>query len=287
MKKTIASLVLCLLMAAPVSGETSVWIARTDSSVMYLGGTIHFLRESDRPLPPEFDRAYQASDILVFETDLSQTNDPAFQAALMDRAFNADGQTLDQVLSVEAYEDLEEYCTGKGVPIASLSQYKPWAAMMSLLAMELQQRGVYQEGVDASYHAKAVADNKDIKELESIEEQIELVTTMADEDESAFVLYGVDELKNLAERFDKLVTAWKTGDAKAMYTMMSADMERKFPELYKRMFVDRNMDWLPAIVECLATPETEFVLVGSGHLVGEDGVINQLETLGYEIEIFK
>jgi len=49
MKKLIPCLIIGLLLAAPVLSETSVWIAKTDSSVLYIGGTIHLLRTTDLP----------------------------------------------------------------------------------------------------------------------------------------------------------------------------------------------------------------------------------------------
>ena len=72
MKNVFASMILSLLMTAPALCETSIWIAKTDTSVMYIGGVIHILRESDRPFPPEFDKAYDASEILVLETDYDE-----------------------------------------------------------------------------------------------------------------------------------------------------------------------------------------------------------------------
>jgi len=287
MKKTIASLVLCLIMAAPALCETSVWIAETDSSVMYIGGTIHILRESDRPFPPEFDRAYDESEILVFETDPAQMNTPEVQQALMDGAVYADSQTLDKVLSAETYKKLEEYCVANSIPVANINQFKPWMVMMMFLGMETQKRGVFQEGVDLFYYSKAIADQKSVEELETIEEQIKVITSMGDENESAFILYSIDDLKKLDEIFDKMITAWKTGDELSLFDMFVKDAKQEFPKLYKTMFVDRNMNWLPGIEEYLVTPKTEFVLVGIGHLVGEDGVITQLKKLGYKVEKFK
>ncbi|MCP4581583.1 MAG: TraB/GumN family protein [candidate division Zixibacteria bacterium] len=287
MKKTIISLVLCLLMAAPALCETSVWIAQTDSSVTYIGGTIHFLRETDLPLPPEFDKAYAESEVLVFETDLTQLNSPAFEPALTANATYTDGRTLDSVLSNEAYIKLEEYCTENSIPVADINQFKPWMIMMMFMGMEMQKRGIFQEGVDAFYYNKAMADLKSVEKLETVIEQIEVITTMGDGNESEFIIYSIDDLIKLDELFDKLVAAWKTGDMEGLGDMFVNDVKREFPKLYKSLFVDRNNKWVPKIERFLADPKTEFVLVGTGHLVGEDGVITQLIKLGYKVEKFK
>jgi uncharacterized protein YbaP (TraB family) len=48
--------------------KTSVWEISNGDNVLYIGGTIHILRESDYPLPSAFDTAFNDSEIIVFET---------------------------------------------------------------------------------------------------------------------------------------------------------------------------------------------------------------------------
>jgi uncharacterized protein YbaP (TraB family) len=283
----IVFLVLILLMAAPALCETSVWIVKTDSSVMYIGGTIHLLRESDRPFPPEFDRAYNASEILVFETDFVQLSTPEIQQAIMAKATYSDGQRLDKVLSAEAYKKLEEYCTEKGLPMASMNQFKPSMIMMTMMGLEFLKLGIDQEGIDAFYHSKAMSDKKAIECLETVEDQVEIITSMGDGNESAFILYSIDEMSEMGEGFDRLVTAWKTGDESTLLDLFFKEVKQNFPKLYKMMFIDRNLSWLPKIEEYLITPKTEFVMVGTAHLIGEEGIIAQLKKLGYKVEKFK
>jgi len=48
----------------------SVWrVTDTSGNILYLGGSVHALRSTDYPLPPEYARACDASDKLVFEAD--------------------------------------------------------------------------------------------------------------------------------------------------------------------------------------------------------------------------
>jgi len=287
MKMMLVLLILSLLMSVPALCETSVWIAKTDSSITYIGGTIHMLRGSDRPFPPEFDRAYDASDMIIFETDLAVLQSPEIQQELLAKAVYSDGRTLDKVLSAEAYKKLEEYCTENGIPLAMINQYKPWAIVMTIIGMELQKMGANQEGIDLYYYGKASEDEKSMGGLEAVDEQVEILTSMGDGNESAFIVYNIDHMEKMEEMFDSLITAWRSGDEAILSDAFLEEAKKEFPKLFKTLFTDRNMSWLPKIEEYLLTPETEFVLVGTAHLVGEEGIITQLEKLGYEVEKLK
>jgi len=48
--------------------ETSVWKISNGENTLYLGGTIHILRESDYPLPEAFSKAFDESNIIIFES---------------------------------------------------------------------------------------------------------------------------------------------------------------------------------------------------------------------------
>jgi uncharacterized protein YbaP (TraB family) len=55
------------------------------------------------------------------------------------------------------------------------------------------------------------------------------------------------------------------------------------PDLYESLLVNRNNNWMPKIEAMFDTDETEFVLVGVAHLVGEHGLTAMLQSKGYEI----
>lgn len=287
MKKAIAFIILSLLMVAPALCETSIWVAKTDTSVMYIGGAIHILRESDRPFPPEFDKAYNASEILIFETDFDKLGSPETQQAIMAKSVYTDGQTLDSVISAEAFKKLDELCTELGLSLASMNQLKPSIIMVTLAMLKLQKLGVNQEGIDTYYHNKAKTDKKSIEKLETIDEQIEAITSMGEGNESAFVLYSINDMDKIEVLFDEMVKAWKTGNETILYDLFLKELKQDFPKLFKVMFLDREMNWIPKIEKYLITPKTEFVLVGTGHLIGKEGVIAQLKKLGYKVEKFK
>lgn len=284
MKRIIAALLLVLSVATWVSADSSVWKAQKGTSVIYLGGTCHVLRETDFPLPPEFLTAYRASGLVVFETDLDKLEDPATQQAMLVKSMYADGSTIDRHLSAAAYAELSDYCAANGIPLAALRQFKPPMLMITLTFMELMKLGVTRQGVDRYFYDMAKRDGKAVQGLETADQQIDYVLSMADGNEDQFVIYSIRDMKTLQEKYEALVTAWRSGDTERLEEIMVVELKTRWPLLYKKLIVDRNRNWLSRIDEYGRTPRTEFVLVGAGHLVGPDGVLAALQKKGYRVD---
>jgi uncharacterized protein YbaP (TraB family) len=284
MKKIILSIMLVLFICTQSLADSSVWKVQKDESIIYLGGTFHLLRQSDFPLPMEFDKAYRASDILVFETDLGKLMEPSTQQKLMSKAMYTDGSTIENHLSPQTYSLLNEYCASKGIPLAAIKQFKPSIVVVTITVMELAKMGVTAEGVDLFFYQLAARDNKTVEGLETVEEQIHFVVGMGEGNEDAFVTHSIKDLESIMQKYESMVDAWKTGDAKKLNDLMVAELKTKTPKLYKELIVDRNENWLPMIDAYQKTLEKEFILVGAGHLVGPDGIVKALRKKGYKVE---
>jgi hypothetical protein len=61
-------------------------------------------------------------------------------------------------------------------------------------------------------------------------------------------------------------------------------MRKESPKLYKRLITDRNRDWIPHLETLMASGKKTLVIVGVGHLVGKDSVINLLKSRGYKVK---
>ncbi len=287
MKNPVLGIALITLACTWASAETSVWKAQKDGSVMYLGGTCHLLRQSDFPLPPEFDQAYRSSDVLVFETDIGALQDPLTQQLLMTKAMYADGSTIDQHLSSSVYKALSEYCTSNSIPLAAFKHFKPSIIAMTLTTMELMKTGVTREGADIFFYQQAIQDKKPVRNLETIDEQISFIINMGKGHEDELITHTIAEIQTIEQDYEAMVDAWKTGDALKLNELMLSKMKNKTPQIFNELVVDRNENWLPLIAAFRETPEKEFILVGVGHLVGADGIIESLKKTGYTIEKMK
>ena len=63
-------------------------------------------------------------------------------------------------------------------------------------------------------------------------------------------------------------------------------MQQNNPESYELINVARNARWLPIIQSMLDGSRTDdaLIVVGSLHLLGEDGLVHALQRRGYRVE---
>ncbi|MFW5444357.1 MAG: TraB/GumN family protein [Methylococcaceae bacterium] len=279
-------ILLCLVIPFYTAADTSLWKVSKGNSELYIGGTIHLLSASDYPLPVEFEQAYKQAQTIVFETDLTAMVQPDVQQKMIQRLMYHNGKVLKDDLRAETYQALVDYVTSKGLMIELINQFKPPLAIITLLMTELQRLGMANTGVDNYFNKKAMADGKDLDELESVQVQLDVIANMGKGQEDEMILSTIAEMKELSSIMKDMKAAWRKGDIKQLEKIGISPMKKDFPDLYRLLLVDRNNDWVPKIEALLATPETEFVLVGALHLVTKDGVISKLRAMGYKVELF-
>ncbi len=287
MMRLISLWVLSLFFSDFAAAETSLWKISQGKNHVFIGGTIHVMSPSDYPLPEEFEKAYQQSQKLVFETDISKLSAPAFQQQLMQAVSYTDGQTLKSVLKPETYTKLESYSRSIQFPIERLQNFKPTMVVMTLTMLELQRLGLAGEGVDAFFNSRAIKDLKILDGLESTEAHLSFIANMGLGQEDALILNALQEMKTLPKMLQDMKEAWRAGDSVGLDLIAFVPMKKAFPALYDQLLVKRNQAWQPQIEAMFLTPEVEMVLVGAGHLVGNDGLIKAFKQRGYKVEQFK
>ncbi|MDT8384760.1 MAG: TraB/GumN family protein [Gammaproteobacteria bacterium] len=273
-----------MLCSSAAFAETSLWRVSKGDHSLFIGGTIHVLRETDYPLPAAFDKAFAAATTLIFETDVAATEDPVFAQQMMQRLMYTDGRSLQDGLSPAVYRQLEKFCAERGVPIVMFQQMRPPAAALTLMMMELQRLGISNAGVDSHYYQRAQAEHKIIGELETPAEQLEFLAGLGEGREDDFVRYSLKDMQQLETVMRDLTEAWRTGDQAKMAQLSLDELRREFPLIYRQLLVERNNNWVPRIEALLNDPATELVLVGALHLVGNEGVLALLRQRGYKIE---
>ncbi|HSU54342.1 MAG TPA: TraB/GumN family protein [Candidatus Dormibacteraeota bacterium] len=261
----------------------SLWKVQGKSKVMYLLGSIHVLKDSDYPLPPVIETAFSNSQVVAFEADIEQLSDPAQALKMMSKGTLPDGETLETQLTPETYKLLTNHLNDSGMSAAMVQKFTPGMAAMMLEVFELMKLGLNPEqGLDKHFYGLAKEQNKEILPLETVEFQMGLLTGFSKEEGEALMKTTLKQMDSIKKDLDEMLKAWRTGDSAGLAKLLNEAMADS-PAIYKRLLTDRNKNWIPKLEELLNGQKNAIVIVGAGHLVGKEGVVELLKSKGWKI----
>jgi len=269
--------------AAEETGEKSfLWKVSSGDRTVALVGSIHFMKSGAYPLSPAIEAAFDEAGVVVFETDIDEMGKAAVS---MLAAGTLEGdETLSDVVSKEVYSEVTRRLDDLGMSIGAFKKMKPWMAAMGLTSFELMNAGYLgSEGIDTYFSSRATAEGKAQRGLESIEYQVSLFAEMSAEESAEFLQYTLTDLDTMIPLVDEIVVAWKQGDAARIEDLLLEGFS-DHEALFDRLVTRRNVRWLPQIEELFRGDVDAMVVVGSLHLVGEQGLIELLKAKGYQVE---
>ena len=272
-----------LFTASGVRAESSVWVVISSKANVYLAGSFHMLKASDYPLPAEFFTAYKESRKIIFEVPPGETESPEYMGKFLSLATYNDGTTLKEHITTVAYTKVESVCKERNYLLEQYQYFKPTFLVMTLTLSEMNNIGADpQKGIDYFFKDKAMQDGKATGSLETVDQQISLLTSMDASLGSDQILESIEELKQIEVMLGELLAIWKKGDEAKMEELYIKDL-KLYPKLYQTLIVDRNNKWLRNIEGYLNGSEKTMVVVGAAHLVGADGLVNLLRKRGYKV----
>jgi uncharacterized protein len=258
-----------------------LWELTYEGRTLYLLGSVHLLRPEVYPLDEAIYAAFDEAAVVAFELDFDEMM--AAAPMMIQRGTFDDGRTLRQVLPAEVYADLEAQVRQTALPMEAVERMKPWMASLTLSSLALQQGGFEAAaGIDLHFHERARAAGMEIIGLETIEDQIDVFEGMSEDAQVAMLRSTLEELDVTVAQMDEATEMWRRGDTDALAEMFVEQMGDQ-PEAMERLLFARNRAWIPEIVALLDRPQTAIVIVGVGHLAGEQNVIDLLRERGYEV----
>lgn len=234
--------------------------------------------------------ALQSVETMMGEVDM--ISDPAaMQQITMQYAMAPADSTLSKVMTPEEITKLNAVLakyTGGQLTAAALEPFKP--AMVSNQLAMLQTMVTFPgydptEQLDQTIQQTAASSGKKIEGLESIESQFNLLMGNPISDQIKDLIEAIDKDNESVVKAQELAAAYFAQDLDKIEELVlkSGDME---PEDIRRLLTNRNDAWMMTLKEKLPE-ETVFIAVGVGHLVGDNGLLNQLKQSGYTIEPVK
>jgi len=259
-----------------------LWRYQRGSTTVYLGGSIHILKAGLHPLPAQFQQAFDATEKLVLEVDLSRYTPQELQFKTMQYALLAKGQQLPAVLQQDTYAALSSATAEYGLSLAQMSQFKPGFITQQLAVLALMAVG-YNPAEGMENHFTTQADDKEILQLETLDFQLDLLMNqpLATQEEMTRDMLG--QMDSFEPYTAELVGAWLAGDDaafKAAFDAQSGTTEAIRAFMFN-LLDKRNQGMAKKIAEYLRGEGQYLVLIGAAHYVGEGSIIKLLEKMGF------
>ena len=272
----------------PVPSKTKsfFWEVKSLTNTVYLFGTIHVGKRAFYPLPEVVETAFDQSAKLVVEADVGNPSTTDELTALVSYV---PPDRLDKNIPKPIYERLKTQLERLRIPEAAVVPMKPFVVGGFLSVVEFSRLGYDMNlGVDAYLLSRAKESGKPVEELESVRSQLEMLSKMPAHLQEAFLdnAISVLELNRSSEQVTGMVNAWQTGDARLMADV-TAEINRGMrltSQIDDILLHGRHDAMMKKIESYLAGKEAYFVAVGSLHLVGSRGLIQALQSKGYEVK---
>jgi uncharacterized protein YbaP (TraB family) len=247
---------------------------------VYLLGSIHVLRPADYPLAPAVLQAYGSAKSLLMEINLDEIDSEQVQAQMLSGATLADGKSLPDILGQRRYARAESLARELGVELPMFDQFAPWFVAEAISQLQLMQLGFQpQSGVEMYFLERARSDGKSVAGLESVHDQIALFESLPMDTQAQYLIASLEQAHELPKQVDDMVRAWQRGDTAWFERQLQSEFGND-PVLYQSFLIARNRKWIPKIEALLDQDKNYLVIVGTGHLVGHDSVIDLLKKDG-------
>lgn len=292
-----------LLYLKPEEIRPKIWKVEAedgDSGTLYLFGSIHIGVEELYPLDERIEDAYNDSDAVAVEVDVISMEygvnnlDGQYQEYLM---YN-DGTSMVQHLSAEAYAMAYTYLQENHISIYPYLAYKPYV-LSELIASVKQENSdeimpySSEFGIDRHYLTRAKLDGKQVLEVEDASTRMKLYGDYSDDVQEYLLLSSLYSEVDYDSSMDML-REWAQGDLDSIaesndyenseeFKKLDKASQKIYEEYNKAMMTDRNKIMLDKAEEYLEKDMTVMYIVGCAHMVGEDGLVNQLEKNGWKV----
>ena len=272
------------------------WKISDYNSSVYLLGSVHFADSTFYPLDSAITNAFDRSDELAVELDMTDT------AVLKEIAVQTEklgkleaGRSLAQIVPEDVLKSFDSLCIAWEFPAEILYEYKPWAAAMTLSSIAIMRLGFDPAyGIDFFFLHRALEGQKKILAIENVSDQVDILAGV-DVSDSLGLYYLKSTLKEihlLDSSIVQMMQAWKTGDAALFHTAMylgeesnTAEDSLMLAEIDERVYITRNKKMADSVAAFLAQDRNVFIVVGAGHMLGKgDNVLKLLRDRGLTVE---
>lgn len=253
---------------------------------LFLLGSVHIGDRRQLVLDARIEQDWAQALELVVELDTSTPSPIDAVDAINRFGLLPRGTTLRSVVAPDTYQQLAKYMKARGYPMERVDRMRPWLVAQVVTQLEYTAAGLEAEnGVDVVMMRRA-SGRKGIVPLESLEEQAELFAGLPAPLQETMLVEILREAQALLAVTRATLTAWEQGDEKTLSELLFGNStgDAALGQFYERVFYNRNRTMTDRIVALSADAKPRFVVVGTGHLIGPQGIPELLAQRGFRVE---
>lgn len=297
MKKTL-TFIIALLAAGSMNAQILYKITGKDAkNASYIIGTYHLADASFTEKIPGLQTALAETEQVYGEVNMENMMQPASIQKMTAAMMLPEGQTLKTVLTPEQFGKVSAFAKelmGVGLDndmvFSQLGKMSPkaLATQFTLLLFIKNSATPFNpaNGLDNFFQMQAKQNNKPIGGLETIDFQIEtLYKSTPIERQVEELICLVDNKEYNLMMVQEISKAFYAQDLQAIEKAADEKLNNSCdstPEEEETLIYGRNDNWMKLMPAIMAEKPT-FFAVGALHLVGERGMLAQLQKAGYTV----
>jgi len=261
-----------------------MWQVKSGKNTAYVLGSIHAVTRDFYPLPKEIDDAFEKSDKLLVEVDITKPHSPGEKPGFSTSAiYESEDDTLWKHLDEKTAERLKKFLAAHNIRPERFEIMKPLYVALEIDKIGSAGSSTQSQitfGIDLYFLVRAMG-KKQIVELESYDFQQQILYGQTEDEQVRYLKATLDRLETKRDYFAEMLEQWLKGDEERLDRIFSeihsepAEMQRRFRE-------GRNPKMAEAIEKCLKNGERCFMIVGAAHVVGKEGIVRRLKNRGYQ-----
>lgn len=259
----------------------------------YIFGTHHLANIAFLDSINGFDEAFNSSSQVVGELVISPETIYEMQLKMLQSARFGVGDSYKRILSPEDYKRL---CDGLASifegQVSNIEKFRPGfigimlaQTMYSMVSPTFDP--IKHEAIDAYLQRTAREKGKPTLGLETIDDQIvALFESESLRKQSEILICGLENIEYGKSTIITLNELYKKAALTELYNLSFHNENDPCPTPLRQLNAinkDRNDKWLKILPDIMKE-KSSFVVVGALHLAGKDGLLSQLDEMGYSIE---
>ena len=270
-------LVVFTLLSACSQDQPAIWRVEAKNTELFLAGAVHFVSPSTNWSVGQFDKIVSEMNELILEIH-SPTDSSELDFFIQNHGLSNKPNGLQDHLSPNVYRDFSD----RYHKISQVKKTKhleaPWYALLKYVARrDLREGHSPKYGLEHYILQRAEDLNIEVSGLETITFQLEMLDSISRTDPDS--LFEI-EFRSEDGRY-KAEEAWAQGDLNSLSKFVF-EYEDEYPLLFQQLIFDRNQQWTKQLSEILNNGSgTKLVVVGVGHMVGQNSVIELLKQEGF------